>query len=177
MGAGKTTVCEILKSKGIPIYNTDDVAKRLTVELQLLQNTDQETLTKIIFGGESRLKQQTEAIIHAAVFENLRQWEKARQAENCRLCMVESALLPSDSLSYDGIWGYILVSAPEVLRIKRVVQRTKLPEKEVRRRIACQTSEEEKRKWTKFEIINDGKQELLPQVEAFLEWINKATSS
>jgi dephospho-CoA kinase len=177
MGAGKTTVCEILKSKGIPVYNTDEAAKRLTAELQPLQNTDKETLTGIIFGGDSRLKQQIEAIIHTAVFEDLRHWEKERQAEGCRLCMVESALLPSDSLSYDGMWGYILVSAPESLRVKRVVQRTHLPEKEVRRRMACQSSEEEKRKWTKFEIVNDGKRELLPQVEAFLQRIKIVTSS
>jgi dephospho-CoA kinase len=177
MGAGKTRVCEILKSKGIPVYNTDEAAKRLTAELQLLHDTDKETLTKIIFGGESRLKQQIEATIHAAVFTDLRQWEKERQAEGYRLCMVESALLPADTLSYDGMWGYILVSAPELLRVKRVVQRASLPEKEVRRRMACQSSEEEKRKWTKFEIVNDGKQELLPQVEAFLQWMKTVTSS
>jgi dephospho-CoA kinase len=153
------------------VYTTDEAAKRLTWEQHLLGDMSEERLTKIIFGEASEEKAKIEAVIHQAVFNDLKEWQKAREKEGHELCVVESALLPVDAAPYEGIWGYVLVAAPEPLRVKRVIRKTGLTEEEVQRRMACQSTEEEKRKQTKYEICNDGWETLEPQVEAFLAWI------
>jgi dephospho-CoA kinase len=174
IGAGKTTVCEMLRSRDIPVYYTDEAAKRLTAEA--LPDMDKATLTRIIFGGESREKQRVEAAIHAAVFADLRRWESERCAEGHPLCLVESALLPADCQPYETMWAYLLVSAPEAVRLRRVAQRTGWSEADIRQRMACQSTDETKRKLCHYEIVNDGLRELPPQVSRFLLWATTTTT-
>jgi dephospho-CoA kinase len=186
IGAGKTTVCEMLRAKGIPVYYTDEVAKRLTADSPSLRNAlrhilagaepDKATLSRIIFGEDSSEKRDSEAAIHAAVFADLRRWENERRDEGHPLCLVESALLPTDCPPYEPMWAYLLVSAPETVRLCRVAQRTGWDEADIRRRMACQSSEEAKRKHCQYEIVNDGLRDLPSQVDRFLLWATHATT-
>ena len=58
----------------------------------------------------------------------------------------------------------IVVSAPEHLRVQRVMQRDGLSEEQVRARMRGQLPESEKLALADFVILNDGKHLLIPQI-------------
>ena len=62
----------------------------------------------------------------------------------------------------------VLVSAPEDVRIKRVMQRNGVSAEEVLRRISTQISENETVPYCKHTIVNDGVKMIIPQVEKIL---------
>ena len=63
----------------------------------------------------------------------------------------------------------VLVTAPEALRIERVMVRDNASEDAVKARIRNQWSDEKKRELADFEIVNDQVQPLVTQVEEMLE--------
>jgi len=60
----------------------------------------------------------------------------------------------------------IVVTAPQSLRIQRVMNRDKTDRKAVEARIVKQMPEKEKLKFADFEIKNDGSESLIKQVWA-----------
>jgi dephospho-CoA kinase len=82
----------------------------------------------------------------------------------------ESALL-IESGTYRDMDFVILVTAPINIRIKRVVERDKLPVDEVRKRIESQIKEEERLKYADFILENDGKRLILPQINELFKKI------
>jgi dephospho-CoA kinase len=63
----------------------------------------------------------------------------------------------------------LLVTAPKELRIQRVIERDKMTVQQVEERIRKQWSDKEKRELANFIIVNDEKEPLIAQIEAFLE--------
>ena len=69
-----------------------------------------------------------------------------------------------ESGSYRHLDFLIVVTAPEAVRIERVLRRDGATEEQVRARIGKQISETERIKFATFVIHNDGKRLLIPQV-------------
>jgi dephospho-CoA kinase len=63
----------------------------------------------------------------------------------------------------------LLVTAPKKLRIQRVIERDKMTVQQVEERIRKQWSDNEKSELANFIIVNDEKDPLIAQIEAFLE--------
>ena len=78
--------------------------------------------------------------------------------------MVEEAAILFESGAYREMDQTILVTAPEELRIKRVMERDGSERDAVRKRMGHQMKEEELLKLADHLIVNDEKQMLLPQV-------------
>lgn len=57
---------------------------------------------------------------------------------------------------------------PEALRIRRVMQRDGMSERQVLSRMKAQMGDEEKRKKSDFVILNDGISSLEPQIDNLL---------
>jgi len=175
IGSGKTTVANIFKAIGIPVYNADEKAKELyaeeTVKTLLLKNfgetifdsdknINKEILASIVFNNPDALKK-INSIIHPLVMENFHNWNK-QQSSNSYV-IFESAIIFESGLDkkFDKI---ISVSAPEDLRIKRVMKRDSVNSDKVLQRIKNQWSNEAKVKLSDFVIINDERQLLIPQI-------------
>lgn len=176
IGSGKTTVCKIFETLGIPIYYADDRAKWLmsndadlmsairkafgeeayTPEGQL----NRAYLAKVAFNDAEKLAQ-LNAIVHPAVFRDGLQWHEAQAGAPYTLR--EAALL-FESGSYRAIDKMIVVTAPLELRIQRVMERDGVPKEAVLARIEKQWTEEEKVKRADFVIDNSGDHLLIPQV-------------
>jgi dephospho-CoA kinase len=176
IGSGKTTVCHIFETLGIPIYYADDRAKALMV-------TDKKVIKSIIslFGTEAYLPdgslnrqhiaqiafhnplilKELNNIVHPSVFRDGERWHKAQKFAPYTL--KEAALL-FESGSHTALDKIIAVYAPKELRIERVIARSGLNREEVESRMAKQLSDEEKMARADFVIYNDGTQLLLPQV-------------
>jgi len=180
MGSGKTTVCRIFESLGIPVYDADGRAKWL-----ILNDMDLRKGIVAVFGEDAYLPDGTynrpwiaqivftqpeklaalNALVHPAVELDSRRWHQEMSAHGAPYTLREAALL-IESGNHQWLDALIVVTAPEDLRVQRVIQRDQLTETQVRARLSAQMSEEKKVALADFLVINDGLHLLLPQVLA-----------
>jgi dephospho-CoA kinase len=183
IGSGKTTVCKILESLGIPVYYADERAK-------LLMSSDRSIKTKIkkLLGKEAyfrngrlnrkyisskvfvdkSLLEELNSIVHPAVADDSNAWFLSQI--NYPYAIKEAALLV-ESGSYKELDHIILVTASEEIRIQRVIKRDKISQDAVRARMSKQLSDEEKKKYCDLVLINDGQSPLLPQIHKIHQWL------
>ena len=175
IGSGKSTVCKIFKLIGIPVFEADKVAKylinsdeKISNELiQLFGNNiydsnkklNKKMLADLIFNDESLLEK-VNNLVHPAVRNEFILWH---QKQNSKYTVHEAAIL-FESGFYKMMDFTILVSAPEVARIERVVKRDKIKPELVESRMSKQWNDEDKRKLASIELVNDNKHLLIPQI-------------
>jgi len=185
IGSGKTTVCKLFETLGIPVYYADERAKWLmTQDAELMRGikqlfgeaayTAEGTLNrahvaKLAFSDSKKLAQ-LNALVHPAVQRDGESWHHAQQ--NVPYTLKEAALL-YESGSYKNLDQIIVVTAPLEVRIQRVVQRDDLSRSAVEERINQQLPEADKVQRADFVIYNDGIQSLVRQVLAIHQQLNK----
>ncbi len=176
IGSGKTTVCKLFETLGIPVYYADDRAKWLMQHLPILVeeisekfgaaayddsgNLDRTYLAEIVFKDNNKLKE-LEAIVHPRVFEDGLNWYNEHQ--DAPYTLRENALL-FETGSYKMMDKTITVYAPKELRIARVISRDKTTKEAVEARMDKQMAEEEKLKIADYIVHNDQKHSLIKQV-------------
>ena len=180
IGSGKTTVCKIFETLQIPVYYADDRAKWLMVNSPTLQNGIRQLFGKKAFGEDGSLNrahissiafkdtaklQKLNALVHPAVFVDGENWQQEQLALGVPYTIKEAALI-YESGSHQTLDKVIVVTAPEELRIDRVMKRDGLPAEAIRDRIARQMPEEDKVARADYVIHNDGEQSLIKQVLA-----------
>lgn len=176
IGAGKSVVCRMLSILGYHIYDCDSHAKTIMdssneIKTCIANNIlpsaittdgriDRKSLAEVVFNDHTKLEILNKTV-HNVVFSDLRSWISTHKNES--LLFVETAIPYSSGLSdiTDDVW---VVTAPESLRIKRVMNRSDLSYSQVKSRIENQASEYSYKKGYKI-IINDGTEPLLPQIE------------
>lgn len=174
IGSGKSIVCEIFKLLGIPVFQADFVAGKLINSDAVIRNelisqygndiyidrkVNREKLADIIFNNDAELEK-VNKIIHPAVRIEFMNWVKNQEAEY----VIHEAAILFESGFYKMMDSTILVTAPEEMRIERVIKRNGLTRENVISRIAKQWPDSEKRKFATFELINDNKSLLIPQI-------------
>lgn len=175
IGSGKSMVCRIFKILQIPVFDADTVAKTIMTDDVALKNElvatfgedtyhpdgtlNRPYLSKTVFGDEEKLKK-LNALVHPAVIRTGEEWAERQQNPYS----IKEAALLFESGSYKKLDYTILVTAPEKLRIERVVKRDGVGEESIRERISKQLSDEEKTSLADFVIVNDGSQSLIQQV-------------
>jgi len=177
IGTGKSFVSRVFKTLGVPFYDADVEAKLVMtkneeVRQALVRSFGPDTyfddgqvnrgyLSGIVFNDPEKLAL-LNSIVHPAVIQASVDWSNKQTAP---YILKEAALL-YESGSYKNLDYTILVTAPEELRIQRVMQRDGAEREDVLRRMARQMPEEEKLQYADFLIHNDGVLPLLPQVLA-----------
>ncbi|MFN0034287.1 MAG: dephospho-CoA kinase [Saprospiraceae bacterium] len=181
IGSGKSTVCRIFhEALGIPIFYADIWAKQLLNYDPELQAGivgifgpeayspeglyDRPYVAKIAFTEPAKLAA-LNALVHPAVEAESLDWHEFQAELGCPYTLKEAALMV-ESGSHQYLDFLIVVTAPEDLRIQRVMERDGLAEEQVRARMRGQLPEADKLKLADFVIVNDGSQMLLPQVWA-----------
>lgn len=174
IGSGKTTVCKIFQTLGIPIYYADDEAKKLyDTDAEMKQEIiahfgegvyknnyfDKDVLRNLVFNDIEKLKI-LNSIVHPRVKKHADDWMQKQVAP---YVIKEAALMieSSSNLSLDKL---ILVSCPLDKRIIRVIKRDHTSHNEAMNRANKQLSDDEKRKFCDYEIINDNAHLVIPQV-------------
>lgn len=175
IGSGKTTVCNIFKTLNIPVYHADAEARHLTdnhPEIikrvgKLFGNDiykhgllDRKKVASLVFSNKEIL-QQLNAIIHPIVAAHFTAW--LSKQENCPYIIKEAAIL-FESGANKQVDKVITVTAPQHIRIKRVMLRDKLSEEEVLNRISNQMPQEEKVKRSDYIIQCNDINLVIPQV-------------
>ena len=175
IGSGKTTVCRIFESLGIPVFYSDLEAKKLYLRENVKQKirtefgekvfnnqgeVDFKMLATVIFSNKESLEF-INNLIHPLVFENYRNW--VEQNSRSSYLIHESAILFEHQLEkrFDKT---IVIYSPQELRVQRVIKRDSIQESEVLKRISNQMKDEDKNRLADLLITNDGIQMLIPQV-------------
>ena len=164
IGSGKTTVANEFASYGIPIYITDQEAKKLMQSDAVLNQIRaefgdsvfvngllvREKLSEIVFNDSNSLTK-LNSIIHPAVKQHFKEW--LSEHKNEQYIIYESAIL-FESGSYKECDFVINVVAPLEIRIKRVIERDKTTREKVLERVKNQWNDEEKSSKSDFIIEN-----------------------
>ncbi len=175
IGSGKSYICKIFRSLGIPVYESDLEAKRLMEESDILRSNIIEIFgVKAYIDGELNRKYMSEqifsdqllldrlnAIVHPAVQADFINWMNTW--EDAPYVIKEAAILIESGASKLMDYNILLV-AEESTKIRRVMKRDEISEVKVRERIANQMSDEEKKKFVDFIIYNDNDSMILQQI-------------
>ena len=180
IGSGKTTVARFIEEMGFPVYYSDDRAKEIVNDDEVLKNKIKELLgeeaydengfynrkyvSEIVFNNdETRLK--LNALIHPAVKIDFENWVYKQQAE---FIFKETALLFELNLN-ESCYKSVLVTADDNIRIKRVMDRDQKTYREIEAIIDKQMPEKDKIKRADFVIYNnDGIGELKAATEKMI---------
>ncbi|WP_332020107.1 dephospho-CoA kinase [Kaistella sp.] len=166
IGSGKTTVARFIEEMGFPVYYSDDRAKEIVNDDEVLKNKIKELLgeeaydengfynrkyvSEIVFNNdETRLK--LNALIHPAVKIDFESWVYKQQAE---FIFKETALLFELNLN-ESCYKSVLVTADDNIRIKRVMDRDQKTYREIEAIIDKQMPEKDKIKRADFVIYNN----------------------
>ena len=179
IGSGKSWVCALFESLGIPVFHSDDEAKRL-YDLPEVREAITGRFGKDAYLPDGRLNRM---LISKAIFSNegdrdfveqtlyptlsrcFAEWAEAQKAP---FVMYESAIIYEKHIEtmFDAV---IMVSASEETRLRRVMTRDHCDEKSVRARMANQWGEEVKCYLADYVIVHDDDDEdaaLLEQIDA-----------
>lgn len=175
IGSGKSLISSILIKLGVPVYHADSEARRLMDHDPILKKKiiegfgekaydkdglDREFLASQIFDDREKLLS-VNAMVHPVVHEDFLQWTNRHKASPY---VVEEAAILIESGAYKEMDHTVLVTAPEELRISRVMERDGTGRDAVLKRMSHQMKEAKLKKLADHLIINDEKQMLLPQV-------------
>lgn len=178
IGSGKTTTCRIFEVLGIPVYYADIRAQELMVQSPQLVAQIKELLGAEAYLPDGRLNRKyvgtqifadeakrlaLNGLVHPAVGADARAWQTKQT--DAPYSLQEAALL-YESGGDKRVDKMIVVTAPEDLRIERVIQRDGLKADEVRARMSRQLPDVEKVSRADYVIYNDGEQSLVTQVLA-----------
>jgi dephospho-CoA kinase len=175
IGSGKSTVARIFETLGVPVFYADSEAKALMVS-----NQEVIKVISVLFGDQAYaekelnreyiagrafndpvLLEKLNATVHPLIHRHFLKW--AENFSGNPFILEEAAILFESGAN--NYFDYsILVTAPESLRIERVMKRDKVSEEKVKGRMKNQYSEEKNLSLADFVIKNVGDSMILPQV-------------
>lgn len=175
IGSGKSTIAKVFEVLGAPVFKADDEGKKaLNEDPELIEavkerfgsdiygpeGVDRKALARIVFNDPGELEA-LNGMVHPRVRERFHEWCKEREEEPY---VVEEAAILIESGGYREMDHLILVTAPEELRVQRVVERDGSDPRAVRARMEEQMSEEAKRAYADSILPNDDSKLLLPEI-------------
>ena len=181
IGSGKTTVAKFIEELGFPMYYSDERAKDIVNDDDLLKERiiqllgenaydengiyNRKYVAELVFNNNDLL-QELNGMIHPAVKYDFEKWIQHQQG---KLLFKETALLFELRLN-QHCYKSILITADDNLRLKRVMQRDGKTYREVEKIMDKQMPEKEKVRKADFVIFNnDGMQELMLQTETIIQ--------
>ncbi len=187
IGSGKSTVARIFELLGVPVYDADDAAKRLMHRDEELKKAikenfgeeiykegklDRKLLASIVFNDPRKLEL-LNSLVHPATIRDAENWVEKQSAPY----IIKEAAIMFES-GVNKMMDYVAgVSAPEELRIERVMKRDGVSREEVLRRMQRQMDEDKKMNLCDFILVNDEKQLLIPQVLELHQKLLKLSAS
>lgn len=183
IGSGKSAAAEIFEDHGIPVVSADELSRVVVTPgseglgavvaafgegvLDEHGELDRRKLGALVFKDPAQ-RQRLESILHPRIRERFQDVLTMLKATGHGMVIYEVPLLFETGLDRQ-VKAVILVTAPEAVRIARVMSRDRLTEPEVRARLAAQLDDAARRARSHFVLDNDGDLDhLRRQVDALL---------
>ena len=182
IGSGKSTIAGYFKALGVPVYIADDEAKKLmnnpetvkkvqsVFEENVIENhvLDRKKIAALVFSNPQKLEK-LNSVVHPEVRKHFLTWLKTHKNEPF---IIKEAAILFESGSYKDCDKIIMVTAPEEIRVERVMHRDKVTKAQVLERMQNQWPEEEKIKRSDFVIENIDLKESEKKVNEILKELN-----
>lgn len=191
IGSGKSVIAKQLREIGYAVYDTDSEAKRLIVEdaavrKQMIQLFGSDVykdgiyqtafVAQRVFTDKSLLAQ-LNAIVHPAVRADILRWATMQDSPSFRkglgvgICFVECAILYQ--AGFDELCDKVVaVTAPEEVRLTRVLARDHSTIDKVRARMRAQEADKDLRR-ADLVINNDGNTPIPILCEEIIQLLTK----
>lgn len=183
IGSGKTTVAKMFKTHGVPVYIADEEAKKIMESTEIIKKVemtfgkevllnkkiDRQKLAKIVFNDSHKLEQLNK-IVHPAVQKHFKDWLKIH---NSVPFVIKEAAILFETGGYKQCDKVITVTAPQLLRIERVILRDNSDKDSILQRINNQWTDEKKILLSDFVIENIDLEKTKAQVNDILKVLNK----
>ena len=175
IGSGKSAVLSIFPSQGVPCYQSDSSAKKLMHQDPELINQikalfgddlyegeklNRGKLAEVVFADKSKLES-LNAIVHPRVKEDFQLFLSQQNADY----VIKEAAILFETGGAEDCDVTILVTAPEDLRIERVMKREKSKVEHIKSRMRHQWSDEKKIPMADYVINNIDWDKTLKKVE------------
>ena len=176
IGSGKSVVSRVVRVMGYGVYDCDSRAKSLMTQDPMVRQQLMEVFGKEVYLADGSLNRahlsaaftdpsalaRLNAIVHPATATDLINWADEQAEAGAEIAFVETALLRTSGLDrvVDDVWH---ITAPDQVRIDRVIARSGLTAAQVKERMAAQRDEEVPTDGEHI-IINDNVTALLPQI-------------
>ena len=190
IGSGKSYVSRLLAQRGVPVFDCDSQAKRLTQEDSVIRRDliallgshvyteaglNKPLLASYLFASEENASR-INAIIHPRVRVVFREWVSSYLAKGSDVIAIESAILYESGFDAE-VDKVLVVHAPLALRCERVVERDHTTVEQVQQRIASQLSDEVKCQRSDYIIENDGVMSLEDQIDKLFSYLEGIKAS
>jgi len=189
IGSGKTDVCKVFASFGIPIIYADDLANQLIDSSKEIKKEIKKVFTEDVFLADGRLdrkkvasivfrnqslKNKLNSIVHPRVLSFIEnEINKIKKLGKYPMVVVEAALIYE--AKSEKLFDYIIVvDAEEEMRIKRIMQRDNCSREDVINRMKSQMPADIKVSRGDFVIDNSVSKTKLKQRSIFLFNLLKA---
>ena len=174
IGSGKTTVCRVFNTLGIPAFSADKIAGEIMENDQgiirrinsiagkdLYKNgsLDRKELASLIF-SDIKLLEKVNSIVHPVVFDHFNTW---RNEQSAPYVIMDAAILFESGAS--KLMNKVAsVIAPIEERVERVIQRSNLTREQVQDRIRNQMDDESRKKLSDYVIHNSENDMIIPAI-------------
>lgn len=170
IGSGKSYVARLLAQRGIDVYDCDNAAKRIMRSEQIQRQLEQligckptkQALTRFLLASDDHA-QAINAIVHPAVFADF---------EQSGLLWMESGIMYESGANH-YVDSVVLVTAPDDVRIQRIMKRDDISHEQALQWINRQWPQDRVRQLADYEIINDGTTDINKQLNIILEALCK----
>ena len=184
IGSGKSTISKYLESLGYKVYYADDAGRKVMQQQAVIDkivsifdsnilssdgSLDRKAIAQIVFSNPEKLKELNN-IVHPAVAADFEMFINLLEANE--IVIKESAIL-FESKSNESCDFVILITAPENIRIQRVIERDSISEQEVKNRINNQMPESIKMEKADFVIDNLNLSQSFEDILVILEKIKR----
>ena len=184
IGSGKSTICELFRLHGIPVFDADTEAKKLNDSSPIIRHRltqlfgadlyennrlNRQKLASIIFSCPDNL-QKVNDIIHPELAFRFLKWTDKQK--NVPFVVIDAPVLFEAGFN-QYVDKTITVYADEKIRIKRIEKRDGATPAQILARMKSQLSEEEKIQRADAVIVNDNRESLIAQVGVIVEGASK----
>ena len=187
IGSGKTTVARMFESHGIPVYNSDERAKELMVESGELVNSIKSLLGEEAYSGnilnreyvaqrvftDKEMLENLNNLVHPAVRGDFNKWAVAQEAPY----VIQEAAILFENGAHEKFDQMILVTAPKLIRLKRIMQRDNESEDNILARMSHQWEDARKLPLANFVIENTDLEKTKTEVKKIHEKLSELSTS
>lgn len=181
LGSGKTTVCKIFKTLGVPYFSSDEVSKSILFSINVQKEVvnlfgdtvikngllDRKKLARLIFSDEVALESLNQ-LLHPKVAYAFNKWKDKQQGS----FVIKEAAILFESGAYKSCDYVLNIYCSEKERIKRVLFRDDRSESEIKAIMSRQWTDLQRKEKSDFYIDNEV-EKLIPQVKAIFDKLSK----
>jgi len=175
IGSGKSTIAQMFGDLGVPVYHSDKRGKDLMVSSQKARKEivsllgeeaylDDQLNASYIAGkvfGDRKMLAKLNAIVHPLVRKDFISWAKEQQYPY----VIQEVAILFENGNQDFYDRIILVTAPEKIRVERILKRDGLSKEKILERMGNQWPDSKKMPLSDFVIRNENLAETRLKVE------------